>query len=196
VSGAGGPRPNWFIAFPVAAGVGARWLAGLTAPPAGARIFHPDDLHVTLAFLGPCGEARAREAWALAQAIRWQALDFIPAGFAPFGPRRSPTTWALEPRPESPATPALKALLAAHAGPLAVAAGASPDVHARAPRPHVSVARTGRRADPAALARWAAAQQAPTGTARLASLALWTWSEDRRERLFRIVDTIAASSQS
>ena len=184
-----GPQPNWFIAFPVDPGAGARWLAGLSAPPDGARLFHADDLHVTLAFLGPCGEPRARAAWDLARVIRWQAGDFTPGALSPFGPRRSPTTWALEPRPESSW---LKALLGAHAGPLAAAAGGVPDAHARSPRPHVSVARTGRRADPAALAAWAARQPLPDGSARLDALALWTWSDDRRVRLFQVVEVARA----
>ncbi len=184
-----GPRPNWFIAFPLEPAIGARWLSVLSAPPDGARLFHSDDLHVTLAFLGPCGEARARAAWALALDLVWQAGTFTPAALSPFGPRRSPTTWALEP---AGGAPWLRALLSGHASALAAAAGAPPDGHARSPRPHVSVARTGRRADPASLASWAARQPLPEGTARLDALALWTWSEARRERLFRIVETSAA----
>jgi len=43
--------PNWFVAWPVAGA--AEWLATLEAgAPGGLRFLAPEDLHVTLAFLG------------------------------------------------------------------------------------------------------------------------------------------------
>lgn len=177
-----GPRPNWFIAFPVDEAVGTRWLAGLTPPPEGARLFHPADLHVTLAFLGACGEAAAGVAWEEARRLRWRAGTFTPGALSPFGPRSHPSTWAVEPRG---GTPWLRDLLAAHAGPLARAAGARTGHHG--PRPHVSLARTRRGASGDALAAWARHQQLPEEPVTLDRLALWTWSEDRRSRLFRVV---------
>lgn len=43
--------PNWFVAWPVTAA--PEWLPGLVAgAPGGLHFLHPDDLHVTLAFLG------------------------------------------------------------------------------------------------------------------------------------------------
>jgi 2'-5' RNA ligase len=182
-----GPRPNWFIAFPVDEAVGARWLAALTLPPDGARAFHAADLHVTLAFLGPCGAEAAQVAWAQAARIRWDAGPFTPGPLAPFGPRSHPSTWAVEPRGGAPW---LRDLLAAHAGPLARAAGARPGHHG--PRPHVSLARTRRGTSGDALAAWARHQQLPELPATLDRLALWTWSEDRRSRLFRIVAEVPA----
>lgn len=43
--------PNWFVAWPVSGA--SEWLAGLAAgAPGGLHFLHPEDLHVTLAFLG------------------------------------------------------------------------------------------------------------------------------------------------
>ncbi|MCU0685786.1 MAG: hypothetical protein MUF34_26690 [Polyangiaceae bacterium] len=53
--------PNWFIGLAVAA-PGLRERLG--EPPPGVSLLHPDDLHLTLAFLGDVGEERARLAWA------------------------------------------------------------------------------------------------------------------------------------
>ena len=54
------PRPNWFFAFPVD-GV---FVLGLPEVPASIRRFHPEDVHMTLAFLGGCGEQAAERALA------------------------------------------------------------------------------------------------------------------------------------
>ncbi len=63
--------PNWFIALAVPA---PGLLERVGPPPAGVRLVHPDDLHLTLAFLGNVDEAAARAAWA----ERWR--------LAPLGP--------------------------------------------------------------------------------------------------------------
>src|SRR6187397_318046 len=54
------PRPNWFFAFPI----DGRFVLDLPAPPPALRPFHPDDVHLTLAFLGGCGEEAALAALA------------------------------------------------------------------------------------------------------------------------------------
>ena len=51
---------NWFIAFPVST---EGLLERLEPPPPRVRLFAAEDLHVTLAFLGPVGEDAARRAF-------------------------------------------------------------------------------------------------------------------------------------
>ena len=52
---------SYFVAFPVAA---EPWLErALAGAPPGVRRLHPDDVHLTLAFLGAVTEERARAAW-------------------------------------------------------------------------------------------------------------------------------------
>jgi 2'-5' RNA ligase len=53
--------PNWFIALPVSP---LGWFERLVPPPpAGFRAFHPDDLHLTIAFLGAVDDATASRGW-------------------------------------------------------------------------------------------------------------------------------------
>jgi len=52
------PRPNWFFAFPL----DGAFVATLPEPPKAIRRYHPDDMHMTLAFLGGCGEEAALRA--------------------------------------------------------------------------------------------------------------------------------------
>lgn len=176
-------RPNWFIAWPVA--VDGGWLARLD-PPAGVRVFSPDDLHATVAFLGPVDEGAARRAWAglpddLGGALTARWGPVVPMG----DPRRPSAFSALLEAPDG----ALGARIAALRGPLLAAAGARPDP--RAPKPHVTVARPQRRATDRqreAAVRWAQRLALPDAAVPIGRIALYTWSEDRRERLFRVVD--------
>jgi len=175
--------PNWFVALPVPA---QAWLEALTAPPVGARLFASDDVHITLAFLGPVGEERARAAWEAARRLPPASpFRFLPGALSPFGPRRRPSAWAVEPLDGAPR---LAAFIEAARGPVAEAAGCSVDP--RAVRPHATLVRPRRGAAPAvhrALATWAVAQALPVAPVELDRLALYTWAEDRRRRLFRVV---------
>jgi 2'-5' RNA ligase len=57
----------------------------------------------------------------------------------------------------------------------------------RAPKPHITVARPRARADRAAGLAWASSLDLGRVETRLDRIALYTWSELRRERLFQIV---------
>jgi 2'-5' RNA ligase len=180
-------RPNWFIAFTVEA---PAWLAALTPPPPGARLFHPADLHATWAFLGPVHESAAHAAFAEA-ALRLEAAAFAPSLFAPhrlepFGPPRAPSAYAVTP---ADGAPWLSALLAEHQADLIALATARPasSIRLHPPRPHVTLARPRRAATPserAALGAWAAAQSLPSEPVVIGTCALYTWAADRRARLF------------
>lgn len=181
-------RPNWFIGFPVAAGP---WLEALTRPPPGGRLFAAEDVHVTWAFLGPVTEGEARTAWReaasrAAEASRW---TMVPSGLRPFGDPRRPSAWSVEPEP---ALPEVEALIGNHRDALCAAAGIpAARWDRRAPRPHATLARPLRQADAEAhraLRAWAEAQRVPRTAIAVARVALYTWSRERRERLFERVD--------
>lgn len=178
-------EPNWFVALPVPA---ADWFAERVAahPPPQVRLFHPDDLHLTVAFLGRVGEEAARRAWELRD--RWRA-----------GPLRATLGEVVGMGPPARFS-ALSALLvdgreAVEAGmrdcrdAMLHAAGAVPE--RRAIKAHLTLARPLRDATPAqrsAALAWAL--QLPLRGVAIAGdeLALYTWDEARRERQFRIVE--------
>ena len=179
------PRPNWFLAFPL----DGAFLLELPAPPAQLRRFHPEDVHMTLAFLGGCGEEAALRALAaldeqLAR-LRPPALDSTLAEVVPMGSRRRYSALsALLGDGRAEAT----ALLTQLRDPLMDAAHCQRDT--RDAKPHITLARPKGRAtdaDRAAGIEWASSLELGHIHARLDRIALYTWSEQRFERLFRIV---------
>lgn len=176
-------RPNWFLALPLPRQ--ADWhQASLTAPPE-LRRFHPADLHLTVAFLGSCGAARAEAAW-LALAPRASAATTVSAAsWRALGPAHQPSAYGLlldQGRVE------LEQLLACW-GASALEAADCADSR-RPPLPHVTLLRP-RRQEAAywtqPMQQWMATAPLPSQPLRLEHLALYTWSCERRERLFRIV---------
>jgi 2'-5' RNA ligase len=179
-------RANWFIAFPFP----GAFLRELPPPPALFRLFMPEDAHVTLSFFGGCSEAAALRGFAaleatLASTPRPPLLVSL-AEVVPMGPKRDYS--------------ALSALLARGREETERYLSELRDVvsdaaigrrERRPPKPHVTLARPGRRATAEARQAgldWAAALNLSGVEARLERLALYTWSEgNRHERLFRIV---------
>lgn len=179
------PRPNWFFAFPLP----GAFVLELPEPPAALRRYHPDDVHLTLAFLGGVGEAGAERALAaLDQRLAVEtphALDVTLAEVVPMGGKRRYS--------------ALSALL--EVGRVEISAcitalrdalteAASGRREKRPAKPHVTIARPRSRATDADREqglRWAEGLDLRSVSARLDRIALYTWSEDRRERLFRVV---------
>jgi RNA 2',3'-cyclic 3'-phosphodiesterase len=177
---------NWFIGIGVPS---EGWFAKIAPPPEGFRMFAPEDLHLTIAFLGSVSEAAARDAW--------QALDLqLASTIVSFGrveamghPRRySALSLSLADGRES----IERAIGEARDGALA-AAGAAPDL--RPPKAHVTIARPRRRYATRRAAEWARAEgllwanaiDVTSHRVQLERVALYTWSPDRNERLFRIV---------
>lgn len=173
-------KPNWFIALPISAG---RWFSALVADtPRGIRRFHPEDLHVTVAFLGACGPDRAQEAW---ERIADRLHSPVTARFGalrPMGPAKKPSAYSLT---FTEGQDALAAIVAWRDDALA-AAGARPA--RRPPLPHVTVARPPRRAGQAvreAGSAWMAKAQPDRAWVQIDRIALYTWSQDRKQRLFQ-----------
>ncbi len=179
------PRPNWFLAFPV----DGSFVLGLPELPSGLRRYHPEDAHMTLAFLGGCGEAAALAALAALDAQLAQsplgALDVSLGEVVAMGSRRSYS--ALSALLSKGRSEAVAALGAYRDAPTEAATGKRDQ---RAPKPHITVARPKGRANLAdrdAGLAWAAGLQLGQVQQRLDRIALYTWSERRLERLFRIV---------
>ena len=180
------PRANWFFGFPI----DGTFVLDLPALPANFRRFQPADVHLTLAFLGGCEPVAAERALSeldrrLASepppAVSISLAEVVPLG----GSRRTYSALsALLDHGRDEVTACIRGLR----DPLTQAASARPEK--RPPKPHVSIARPRSRAteaDREAGLSWAAALQLQSVHAHLDRIALYTWSESRREQLFRIV---------
>ncbi|HTQ04227.1 MAG TPA: hypothetical protein VMI54_10230 [Polyangiaceae bacterium] len=179
------PRPNWFFGFPFE----GSFVLELPEPPAALRRFHPEDVHMTLAFLGGCGQATAERALARLDAELSRAdvrsLEVSLGDVVPMGaPKRYTALSALLDDGRVAATACLTDL----GGELCeTALGRRPS---RPAKPHVTVARPRRRAGDAdrdAGLAWARTLELGSVRRTLDRIALYTWAEVRRERLFRIV---------
>jgi 2'-5' RNA ligase len=180
------PRPNWFLAFPL----DGSFVTELPEPPKALRRFHPADVHMTLAFLGGCGETAAQSALAaFDERLGSGALRSLEVSLGPVVPlgrsKNGYTTLsALLDRGRDAAT----AWLTSERDALHDAANVPRTK--RPAKPHVSLARVGGRASAesreAGLA-WAASLELGAIRERLERVALYTWNDDRRERLFKIV---------
>jgi 2'-5' RNA ligase len=175
--------PNWFIALPVA---DAGWLRPLLdGAPDGLRRFHPADLHLTVAFLGGCGADAAEAAWEVAAGLPLPRFEVTLGGVEPMGRPKRPSAYSLV---LAEGREAVAAYMGAHRGALLAAAGARPDT--RPPLPHITVGRPPFKADAEArraLQAWADGAPPVGARLRLDRLALYTWSDDRKARQFRIV---------
>jgi 2'-5' RNA ligase len=178
-------RPNWFVAFPVSGG----FVESLPALPKNFRRFEPDDVHLTISFLGACGEERARAAWAALQTcVQELAVTALPITLAEVVPMGSARAYTALSALVGQGREDAMARLAALRDTLADAANVKRDK--RPPKPHVTLARPNRRAsdeDRQAGLSWAASVDVRTVACVLDRVALYTWSDVRRERLFRIV---------
>ena len=176
-------RPNWFVGLPVAP---HQWHLDLLATaPADVRRTHPDDLHITVAFLGGVDATAAENAWAMVLPDTAPAITVTLAGLAALGNQRRPTALSVllgDGRSET------AALISRLAPPMCRAAGVAESRYAV--KPHVTVARPARNATAAERARavaWATEAPEVGATVTLDRIALYTWSEDRQTRKFRMV---------
>ncbi len=180
------PRPNWFFAFPI----DGAFVLELPALPSNFRRFHPEDVHLTLAFLGGCGQIAAERALAaLDQCLHRESPPPIAISVAEVvamgGSRRTYSALsALLDVGRAEATACVAALRDL------LTQTASGRTEKRPPKQHDSIARPRSRASEAdreAGLSWAAALRLQDVRARLDRIALYTWSETRRERLFQMV---------
>jgi len=174
--------PNWFVGIPI---VSEGWFDKLApTPPDGLRRFHPDDLHLTVAFLGPVEESQAHAGW---DALRWDLpTTTATLGQAvPMGPPHRYSALSVE---LVQARTAVEKAIGQCRDAICDAAGARREN--RPPKAHITIARPSRRASEAqrsAGLRWAQRLDFHQQPVVLDSFALYTWADDRRDRQFKIV---------
>lgn len=176
------PNGNWFI------GLRARVLPAvppalheaLAAAPPAVRVFDPADWHLTLSFLGRCGEDEAQRVWQQACALDFPGFAIELGEVVPMGPARRYS--------------ALSALVDAGREPLESwmeEARAIGPVDPRPVKAHLTLARPQRNATEAQRAEalaWGRALPTQGWALLVDQLALFGWAQDRAQRLFAIVD--------
>ncbi len=173
---------NWFVALPLPPEAG--WQLHQEGLPQGLQRLHPLDLHLTLAFLGPCGEERALAAWHALAALHSPALRITAGPWLALGPSRHPSAYGLG---LAGGQTALNALITRWR-PLALQAAQRPP-DPRPPLPHITLARP-RRSRPEEISDWLSSAPRPSAAAQLEELALYRWSSTRQvpgEPHFQIV---------
>jgi 2'-5' RNA ligase len=179
------PRPNWFFGFPL----DGAFVLQLPPLPPSIRRFHPEDVHLTVAWLGGCTQEAAMRALSALDARLATSpprpIDVSFAGVVPMGgsARSYSALSALldEGRAET------AACMTALRDELTVPATGRREK--RPAKPHVSIARPRPRATEAARKAglaWATALDLRHVRARLDRIALYTWAEVRKDRLFEI----------
>ena len=157
------------------------------APPPRVRLFATSDLHVTLGFLGAVQESDARKAWdRIGDFASFRGVKGSFSGVEPLGHPRKPSALAAM---VDAGRDALSEMIAQARDPLLRAAGAPEDN--RPPLPHMTLARIQRRASAAErreALRWAQALDLRGVVFTAAAVALYTWANDRHERLFQIIE--------
>ena len=176
-------RPNWFIGLCIEPGT---WFdSQVGSPPPGVRRFHPVDLHITVAFLGAVGEARARSAWELASDWPDAPRAITLGDVIPMGPRQRPSAYSATVREGNTA---LCDAMTRLRGPMLAAACTRPARYP--PLPHITLARPKRRATDAQRAHaltWASHIDVGDVPLPLTQIALYTWSRHRADHLFEVV---------
>lgn len=178
-------HPNWFVGLPVPAN--GWYEQRVVRPPDGLRLFHAADLHITLAFLGGCNEEAARRAWALA--CEWP-LGRVPANLGAVVPMGNPRRWTALSAMLRRGREEVEQAMSLCRDRWLEAAGARPD--RRPPKAHLTLARPRRgagRAERDAALAWAATLDLNGIELALDRIVLFTWADDRRERMFREVET-------
>lgn len=178
--------PNWFVAIPIHAE--ALLQPWASAVPAGLRLFHPADLHLTVAFLGPMLPGSSDAVVAQMRTVRFAPFDLVPGQLLGLPSAAHITALSLS---IAEGHAQAVALMDAWRSVFWAAAGSPPDL--RSPLPHITVARPDRRsgqAGQAAARQWLASATACPIRLRATSLALYTWANDRQQQQFRIVAEI------
>lgn len=174
---------NWFVGLIVPS---EGWFDQLDKVPAGARYFHPEDLHIPISFLGAVEEEDARRAWELARRLTGGPFEFPLGPVEPMGSPRTAQNWGIV--PEGPVL-ALNEFLAIYRNDIAQAARARHEL--RPPNPMIQLASARRKSSPrdrTEIARWAEMADVPAITLTLSEVGLYTWSDDDQNRRFKIVD--------
>lgn len=174
-------RPNWFIGFPVG---GEDWYQAVTRPPPGLRRFHPLDLHITIAFLGGVNERSARTAWHALGAVSSHQVTLGRLQRMGRAKRYAALAASLEDGRQKLEEEILRVRPA-----ILQAAGIAANM--RQMNAHLTLARPMRRATPHQRQQgwtWAQSLNLESVPVFLDQVALYTWDEERKSRLFQVVE--------
>ena len=178
-----GRKANWFIALPVTSD---NWSAtGGVETPSAIRRFHPIDLHITVAFLGPVSRRRAMNAWKKLKDVK---IPDVPISFnqlKPFGSNSSPSAYSLT---LSEGRDTLKDFISEHQSMLLGAVGKKPNK--RRVVPHMTIARPRHRLtreDYFEISEWRSNYVVPDVTLTITEIALYTWAGLSVPNRFEIV---------
>lgn len=163
-----GGFPSSFVALVVEDAPALRTL--IDARPERVRALHPQDLHVTLVFLGGIEPGRARAAFEAASAVPLNAMHARMGRMVALGPAARPSALSVLIEDAS----AIEAAIRTIRPPVAAASRVAEDT--RPPLPHLTLARIHAKASPderAEALRWAS-ERRPEGVLRLERLALYT----------------------
>jgi RNA 2',3'-cyclic 3'-phosphodiesterase len=176
---------NYFVAVRFAPPAGLD--EALAAAPAELTRFHPDDLHATVAFLGPMNHARAPQLVEATAAIEMEPVEVRFGRLVALPARRRFSALSFE---LTEGREPLTATIAQHRDRLIALADARPDRHQ--PYPHVTVARPPRQLGAGPKQRildWADAVVPPEGVVVVSELVLFRGNR-RDGRLFEVVDSL------
>ncbi|WP_448518169.1 2'-5' RNA ligase family protein [Rhodoflexus sp.] len=176
--------PNWFVALPVRPTEHLLEALAETAPPQ-VRLFAPDDTHLTIAFMGAMPKERVQDVLNIMEEI-----DFDPftIRLAKLIPLPSPKHTSALSYTVGTGNEIVVALIKQWRDLLLSAGGAAPDK--RPPLPHLTIGRPLRKFGNHAQEigrQWAAQLPTIAFEAKIESVALYTWSDDRRYNQFKIV---------
>lgn len=167
--------PSSFLGFVVDVG---EWHASITrALPERVRALHPEDVHVTLAFLSGVAPERARAAWEAARALPIEPMTVRLSRMIPMGPAQG---WTALSATIGVGSEVVASAMLAVRDRATDAAGAWRET--RPPLPHVTLARLHAKATDAqrgAARAWADSLVLDEIELRLSEIALYT---GRRER--------------
>jgi 2'-5' RNA ligase len=175
--------PNWFIALTVEPG---EWYTPLLRTiPRHIRAFNGGDLHITVAFLRTCGEAKARVAWEAVAPFFTQPLEMTLGAVEPMGNRWRPSAIAIC---SATVDSSVGRFIDQTRDLATFKAGVEPEL--RAPRPHVTVIRPPKRGSLEEIREildWASGTAPLDLPLRFSRLALYTRSVERG-RQFQTVE--------
>ncbi len=179
---------NWFVALPVPVG---DWFSQLSPTPAGTRLLAAADLHLTVAFLGDVGEARARAAYHALPPAAVQPFEFRLGPVVPMGNSRRPGALSARVGQADVAAGSLAESLVAARNVILEAANLP--IETRAMKLHVTLARLRRKAGSEERRRalaWATECDLASIRIRLDRIALYHAARDRTARAYDIVESL------
>ncbi|NND70728.1 MAG: hypothetical protein HKN43_04035 [Rhodothermales bacterium] len=181
-----GQTPNWFVGFPVQ---GDSWCpVSANHVPGSIRLYHPDDLHITMAFLGSVSQRKALKAWKKVTNLKLEPVTISFNQLKPFGAFSTPSAYGLT---LDTGRDSVANTISTHRRKILGAVGKKP----RDGRvvPHVTIARPNRRlskGDVYAIAEWRHEFEIPEVEVNLTEIALYTWAPPQAPQRFRKIETM------